>query len=154
MVGSDTIAKITNEMLTSRGLAPVELGEDHCAEVAISGIPVTLMYDTDPLELVWLFADLGLAPDDPELLRGILRYSQVLWAAGQMTVALDRDGEHLVGYNSLAATSLTPEVLGNQLDRLLAGAADLLDRLEHHDFDLDLPTADAAQDPSHVERRA
>lgn len=112
------------------------------------------MYGTDPLELVWHFADLGLVPEVPELLRGILRYSHILWAAGQMTVALDRDGEHLVGYNCLAATSLTPDVLGKQLDRLFAGAADVLDRLAHHDFDLDLLTADAVRAPLSMDWRA
>lgn len=154
MVGIDTIKKVTNETLISRGLPAVEFGEDNCAEFAIDGVPITLMYGTDPLELVWLFADLGLVPEDPVLLRGILRYSQVLWAAGRMTVALDRDGEHLVGYNCLAAASLTPEVLGEQLDRIFAGAADVLDRLAHQDFELDLPTADPASDPLSMEWRA
>jgi hypothetical protein len=154
MLGIDTLKSITNELLVSRGFAAVEFGEDNCAELTINRVPITLMYGTDPLELVWLFADLGLAPDDPRLLRGILRYGQVLWAAGQMTVALDRDGEHLVGFNSLAAKALTPEEFGEQLDRLLAGAADFLDRLEHQDFELDLPTSDTAPDPSSMDWRA
>lgn len=96
MVGIDNIRNITNETFAARGLATAAFGADNCAEVTIDGVPVTLMYDIEPLELPWLFADLGLAPEDPVLLRGILRYGHVLWAAGKMTLALDRDGEQLV----------------------------------------------------------
>lgn len=154
MVGIDSITSIANQTLRSRGLTDVAFGTDHCAEVTIENVPITIMYDTNPLELVWLFADLGLVPEDPDILRGILRYTQVLWATGQMTVALDRDGDHLVGYNSLAATSLTPEAFGNQLDRLLTGTADFLERLAYGDFDLDLPDTEPAEDPLPLNWRA
>lgn len=144
MIGIDAVRQIANETLAAKGRAAIEFGEDGCVDLEFSGIPITLMYSAEPVEMVWLFADVGRVRDDPAVLEGILRYGLKLWLSGEMTIALDHDGEHLVGYSSAPASALTPHVLEAQLDRLVGAAADMVDRLAHNDFEFDLSTAEAA----------
>lgn len=137
MSRADHVASVIADVGAVRGAPGLALNDESCAELTLGALPLTLMLASEPADLLWLFADLGDVPDDPELLHGLLRLGFVSWASGQLTLGLSSDGRRMIGYSTVPVATLTNDTLGLALDRLQQGAEGILDRLAHRHFDLD-----------------
>lgn len=143
------IASVLAEVGAGLGASRLALDSSGCAELRLGDVPVTLMLAEEPVHLLWLLADLGTVPDEPEVLRGLLRLGFLGWAAGQLTLGLDGAGRRMVGYSVVPVATLSPASIRTALLRLQAGAEGIRDRLAHRDFDTaDAAPPDAAAAPS------
>jgi hypothetical protein len=131
------VASAIAEVAAARGAPGLALDQEGCAELRVGALSVTLMLASEPVDLLWLYADLGDVPDEPELLRGLMRLGFVSWTSGQLTLGLSSDGRRMVGYSTVPVATLTKDTLASALDRLYQGAEAILDRLAHRQFDLD-----------------
>lgn len=99
--------------------------------------PVTFSSSDDPVELVWIHADLGEIPADgaaaPTFL---LRLAFDCWGYNRMTVGLDDTGRKAWGYTCVPAAQLSVESLERALHGLLEVAMPVRERLAKGDFDL------------------
>lgn len=138
-----------SEFGTSCGLPGLALDENDRTTLAIGKVPITLLYQATPIEMVSLYAELGEIPefgtDAPELL---LQVGLGSWVAGHMTVGLDRDGKSVMGYAVIPAARFSQPVLSETLQRLLAVARPLRQRIANREFNLDLPETTAEDRPS------
>lgn len=137
------------EFGASCGLPGLALDENDRATLAIGGVPVTFLYQAAPLEMVSLYAELGEIPefgtDAPEFL---LQLGLGSWVAGHMTIGLDRDGKSVLGHAVIPASRFSQQTLTETLQRLLAVARPLRERIAERDFRLELPETDANDRPS------
>jgi hypothetical protein len=134
------VRSVVHEAGHSLGEPELQLGERSCSvALEVQGLKLTMTYGSEPEELLWLFVDLGPVPDDAELLRGLLAFGLLSWAAAQMTLGIDGERRRLVGYVALPVVVLTTEGLIDALNQLHARGAELVDRLAHRDLADALP---------------
>ena len=110
------IEQVVAELGAAMGLPALALDGDGRASVLLDDVLFTLMAGDDPVELLWLFADLGyVGPDDPARLRTLLRLGAETWSRGQMTVGLDQHGRHAIGHSAIPVVDLDLALLQNTL---------------------------------------
>lgn len=138
-----------SEFAASCGLPGLALDDNDRTTLAIGKVPITFLYQATPVEMVSLYAELGEIPecgaDAPEFL---LQLGLGSWVAGHMTIGLDRDGKSVLGYTVIPAARFSQQTLSETLQRLLAVARPLRQRIATRDFRLDLPDTDAGARPS------
>lgn len=142
----DHVNRVLSEVARALGVQDVALGEDDCATLAFDEMEVDFLYTTEPLELLWLYADLGEIPAEgdaaPVLL---LQVGFGSWALCRMTIGLDDQGRRARGFAAIPVSLLDPPMLEKTLAGLLEVALPLRARLAGRDFQLP-PLADDAPD--------
>jgi hypothetical protein len=123
------------EFASAIGLSLLAMDETRRASFLNNGRHYTLQYSDDPIEVLWVFVDLGTVnAEDPELLRGVLGIGYVTWAAGVLTVGLDSSGQRLLGAGSIPVGYLNAQRLRQLIDAMDAAAAEVHRRIETRDF--------------------
>jgi Tir chaperone protein (CesT) family len=138
------VGQVLQELAAEAGLASLSLDASDRASLLFDDIPVTFAYTAEPMELLWIWVDLGEIPADgaaaPECL---LRLGLMSWAASVMTIGLDEQGRRALGFTSIAVAMLDLARLKEVLARLLAAARPIRERLAAGRFELDRDLAGA-----------
>jgi hypothetical protein len=139
------VEQVLQELAAEAGLASLSLDESDRASLLLDQIRVTFAYSAEPMELLWIWVDLGEIPTEgaaaPECL---LRLGLMTWAASVMTIGLDEQGRRALGFTPIAVAMLDLARLKEALTRLLAAARPIRERLAAGRFELDLDLAGAA----------
>jgi hypothetical protein len=137
---SDHVASVLSALARELGLPALALDENDRATLAFDGMPVTFVYTTEPVELLWLYADLGEIPEDGDQAPAfLLQVGLGSWALNRMTIGLDDQGRKVRGYTALPVSLLDAAMLHKTLIALLEVALPLRQRLEGQDFALTIP---------------
>lgn len=115
-------ARIVAELGESMGMSGLSLDEGGAVSLAFDELPVTIAYAAEPVELLWLMADLGAVPDGvdgKDALKGLLQVGLASWATNRMTVGLDESGRRAVGFTAIPITHLNAELLQEVLGALI-----------------------------------
>ena len=125
------------EFCQDMGLADTTLDDTGQLTLNFADLPVTLSYSDDPVEILWISADMGAIPAEgtagPVFL---LRLAYDYWTLNRMTLGLGPDGQRVWGVTCIPAVELTGDRLKLILDRLLEAALPLRERLAGGDFSL------------------
>jgi hypothetical protein len=146
---SDHVASVLSALAGELGLPALALDDNDRATLAFDGMAVTFVYTTEPVELLWLYADLGEIPADGDQAPAfLLQVGLGSWALNRMTIGLDDQGRKVRGYTALPVSLLDPGMLHKTLIGLLEVALPLRQRLADQDFALTIPadSADGATD--------
>ena len=141
----DYVTAILEDFGTEVGL-PIELGSDGRASLWFDDQLVTFAYREKPMELLWIYADLGPVPARglavPNLL---LELNLSVWLRANMTIAIDQKGERALGYTTLPPASLDLRALKVALDMLLDVAVEIRGLLKNPDH-LETPATPRVDD--------
>ena len=114
------VTEVLKELGNDMGMGPLELDDTNRLSLVFDGVLVTLSYTTDPLELLWIYVDLGEVPaDNIHVSREMLKLGFECWGQNVMTIGLDDDGNKAIGYSSIPVTVLELPVLREMLSRML-----------------------------------
>jgi hypothetical protein len=145
---SDHVASVLSALAGELGLPALALDDNDRATLAFDGMAVTFVYTTEPVELLWLYADLGEIPEDGDQAPAfLLQVGLGSWALNRMTIGLDDQGRKARGYTALPVSLLDASMLHKTLIALLEVALPLRQRLEGRDFQLTLPADGATAAP-------
>ena len=151
----DHVANVLQELAAEAGLDRLALDATDRASLRFDGITVTFTYAAEPVELLWLHADLGPVPTDGDAAPAwLLRLGLMTWASSRMTIGLDQSGTRAVGATAVAVVMLDLATLKEVLARLLEAARPIRDGLAEHQFDLDPSVAASAGAPPAADLRA
>lgn len=141
----DHAAHIVRELGDSMGMSGLSLDEANSVSLAFDDMPLTLAYRAEPLEVLWLMADLGEVPegtDGRDMLKALLQAGFVSWATNCMTVAMDESGRRAIGFTAIPITHLRVEVLHQVLGALVETALPM-----RAEILAGTPTAGGSDDP-------
>ena len=114
------VTEVLRELGNDMGMGPLELDDTNRLSLVFDGVLVTLSYTTDPLELLWIYVDLGdVPPDNIHVPREMLKLGFECWGQNVMTIGLDEEGSKAIGYSSIPVTVLELPVLREMLSRML-----------------------------------
>jgi hypothetical protein len=86
----DHVNKVLSEVARDLGVQDAALGEDDCATLAFDEMEVDFIYRAEPVELLWLYADLGEIPAEGDAAPALLLQAGFgSWALCRMTIGLD-----------------------------------------------------------------
>ncbi|MEO1019905.1 MAG: type III secretion system chaperone [Pseudomonadota bacterium] len=136
------VAEIIAELGAGLGLSGFALDGSQRASLIIDGLPVTFTYVAAPVELVWIYVDLGEVPEnDPRALDALLQLGFLTWASNRMTLGVDDRGERVIGQAAIPAINLDLPALRGQLGQITESAFLIRDRLTRGDFNLETQAA-------------
>jgi hypothetical protein len=148
MSRADYVASVLNEEAAALGLARIALDGGDRATLTFNQLEVTFAYTPEPVELLWLYVELGSIPEASDEARAFLLQVGIgSWAFGRMTVGLAPDGRAAQGFTSIPVATLDQALLDRTLTALLELALPLRKRLAQHDYSIapaDRPADDAA----------
>jgi hypothetical protein len=151
MSRADYVASVLNEEAAALGLARIALDGSDRATLTFNQLEVTFAYAPEPVELLWLYVDLGSIPERGDQARAFLLQVGIgSWAYGRITVGLGPDGRSAQGFTSIPVATLDQALLHRTLTGLLELALPLRKRLAQGDYSLapaDQPADDAAAAP-------
>lgn len=126
------------ELGTVMDMADLKLDEDGRLTLVFDELPVTFIYESEPVELIWLMCDLGAIDDeDPQVLQALLQFGFFTWSANRLTIALDEQGYRAIGYTAIPVVNLSASVLQQTLEIALETAEALRVKLEREEFEPD-----------------
>jgi hypothetical protein len=139
------VEQVLQELAAEAGLAQLRLDESDRASLLLDQIRVTFGYTAEPMELLWIWIDLGQIPAEgaaaPECL---LRLGLMTWATSVMTIGLDEEGRRALGFTPIAVAMLDLARLKEVLARVLDAARAIRERLAAGRFELELELTGAA----------
>jgi hypothetical protein len=148
------VVSVLNELASELGLGEVVLDERDRATLAFDDTRVTFMFTAEPLELLWLYVDLGEIPTTgDEAPAFLLQIGLGSWATGRMTIGLDDGGRRALGYTSIPVAHLDHPTLHRTLTAMLELALPIRERLDRRNYQLEPAPDDAASagiDPAFV----
>lgn len=135
------VETVLDELASEIGLKNMPLDSTGRVSVRFETVPITLAYSDQPVELLWLYADLGSLPEEGyEAPAFLLQLGFALWASNRMTVGLDEKGEVALGYTVIPVSALTFPLLRDVFKQLAETAKPIRERLERGDYTIDVPT--------------
>ncbi|MEM9784702.1 MAG: type III secretion system chaperone [Pseudomonadota bacterium] len=137
---------ILDEFGEKLGTGAIALDAEGRATMSVGPLEITFAHDSEPVAMLWLYADLGPMPEDEAAPTGLLTLGYISWMTGAMTIAATDDGTRVFGYTSIPLAMLTVPVLEENFQRLLISGIEVQRRLAAGDF-AELPT-DVALDDS------
>ncbi|MEW4486713.1 CesT family type III secretion system chaperone [Thalassoglobus sp. JC818] len=119
----DYVARILNELGDEMGMSSLRFDTTDRISLYFDDIHLTLAYGAEPVELLWIYVDLGNdIGDDPNLLQRVLQLGFETWTRSVMTIGLDDKKDQLIGYTSIPVTILDLNVLQETLSLVLQSA--------------------------------
>lgn len=135
MSRSTLVDAVIADLCGGMGLPSPGLDGDGQLTLSFGELPVTLTYETDPVEILWINADLGEIPGEgiagPKFL---MHLAFECWIKNRMTVGLGPDGQRVWGYSCIPAGQLTKDLLEQTLTGLLEAALPIRERIAGGDF--------------------
>jgi len=123
------VAGIVSELGAAIGLPDLALDETGRVSLLLDGVPLTLTYETDPLELLWLLVDLGeVDTERAGPLRALLQMGFLTWSANRLTIGLTDDGR-VVGHTVVPVVNLDRFLLEEVLRHVLETAKAVRERV-------------------------
>lgn len=117
------VADVFAELGQSMGMPPLVLDDTDRVSLVFDGVLVTFAYTSEPVELVWLYIDLGeVADDDVPVLQRLLQLGFDCWTRSVMTIGMDDAGRNAVGYTAIPVSALSLTSLKDVLSSLLQAA--------------------------------
>ena len=121
---------VLNEFGKEIGLE-VELGEADRASLRFDGVLVTFAYRTQPIEMLWLYVDLGPIPTSGSAVPiMLLELNLHTWLRTVMTISIDRTGARARGHNVIPVATLDAASLKTVLQAMLDSAGQVRGLLE------------------------
>lgn len=140
MSRGDFVQGVLNGLCRKMGLGDLPLDADGRLTLAVGDMPVSFSLVEEPVEILWIHADLGEIPGEGEAAPTFLmRLAFECWGLNRMTVGLDETGRRAWGYTCIPAELLTDAVLELTLNALLEVAMPVREQLSHGDFPLPEP---------------
>jgi hypothetical protein len=119
------------------GMADLQLDDGGRLTLVFDELPITFVYESEPVELLWLMGDLGaIDEEDPQVLQALLQFGFFTWSANRMTIGVDEQNYHAIGYTSIPVINLDPGVLQHTLEVLLETAQVVRERLDREEYGL------------------
>lgn len=114
------VTEVLHELGATMGMGPLELDDTNRLSLVFDGVLVTFSYTADPVELLWIYVDLGDVPaGNIRIPREMLKVGFECWANNVMTIGLDDAGNKAIGYSSIPVSVLEISVLQEMLSRIL-----------------------------------
>jgi hypothetical protein len=130
------VQSVLEELGAEMGLGSIKLDDTNRLSLVFDGVLVTFAYTTEPVELVWIYVDLGEIPQGGVAVpQRALQIGFECWAHNVMTIGLDDEGARAVGYSSIPVTVLALPLLKEMLDRILQATALVREQLAQTAFD-------------------
>ena len=125
------VEQTVGELGAALDIPQLALDSSGRASLSLNGIRLTLCHADDPVELLWLFVDLGeVADDSAELLQGLLQMGFLTWSSNCMTIGIDESGERIIGHSNIPVVFLNAVRLRDLVQRMLESAAAIRQRIE------------------------
>lgn len=130
------VNEVLQELGAEIGMEPLELDDTDRLSLVFDGVLVTFAYSSEPVELVWIYVDLGeVPPDSLQVPQQLLQVAFECWAHNVMTIGVDEEGKNAVGYSSIPVTVLDLPLLKEMLDRILQATTLVREHLARTTFD-------------------
>ncbi|MEM6365856.1 MAG: CesT family type III secretion system chaperone [Planctomycetota bacterium] len=118
------------------GMGPLVLDSTDRVSLVFDGVLVTFAYSNEPIELIWIYIDLGSVPEEGvAALQTLLTIGFDSWAHNIMTIGLDDEGQNAVGYTSIAVSMLELPLLEEMVSRMLQAASLIRSSVEEAAFE-------------------
>lgn len=135
MSSEDTVQTIINEFSAQIGLENTTLDASGRLSLNVGPMEVSFSSQSEPTDLLWLIADLGPLPDDEDAVPFLLNAAFFAWIADSMTIALDDESNHVLGYTAIPLATLTRDSLRTSFERLVTAALEIRRCLADRDFE-------------------
>lgn len=130
------VGGVLQELGNEMGMGALELDEHDKLSLLFDGVLVTFAYTSDPIEMFWIYVDLGEIPaGDVNTLNWLLQIGFECWSHNLMTVGLSEDGCKAVGYSVIPVTLLDHTMLIEVLNAMLQTTFEIKDRLTAGNFE-------------------
>ncbi|MCG8650290.1 MAG: type III secretion system chaperone, partial [Pirellulales bacterium] len=137
MSRQDYVEQTISELGTRLGIPELALDATDRASFSKDDILMTIHYVDQPIELLWLFVDLGeVGTSDAEVLSGLLQLGFPTWTSNCMTIGIDDSGQRAIGHSNIPVVYLTAARLHQTVEYMLEAAAEIRDHIQQHDFEL------------------
>lgn len=132
------VERILGELGAEMGMAELSLDDSDRLSLLFDGSRVTFLYGAEPMELLWLYVDLGPVPDEgneaPEFL---LKAALIGFTENRMTVGLDARTNHALAHTVIPVALLERPLLKRVLSQLLEASKPIAARIAEGDFTVD-----------------
>ena len=129
------VNSVLKELAGKLGLADLSLDERDRVSLTFEDTEVILAHTPEPLQLLWIYIDLGPIPETgDEAPAFLLRSGVATWALGHMTIGLDQSGRRAQGHTSIPVTLLDLPLLHKSLTTVLELAGPLRERLARSEY--------------------
>ena len=138
MTRLQSVNSVIAEFGDSIGLPDLQLDDQDRLRLTFDQTPVTLAYAAAPMEILWLYVDLGEVDSQSEqAAECLLQLGFLCWTMNKMTIALDEDEKRAVGFTAIPVAQLDLQVLMEVTRHLLDAAEAIRDKLARRDYDID-----------------
>ena len=139
MTRLQSVNRVISEFGDAIGMPDLQLGEQDRLRLMFDQTPVTLAYKATPMEMLWLYVDLGeIEPQSEKAAECLLQLGFLCWAMNKMTIGLDEDEKRAIGFTAIPVAQLNLQVLMEVAHHFLDSASTIRERLARRDYDLDL----------------
>ncbi|MEO1018413.1 MAG: CesT family type III secretion system chaperone [Pseudomonadota bacterium] len=126
---------ILNELGAEIGLGDIAFDASGRSSLTFDDTLVTMHYTEDPVELIWLYVDLGpAAAEGTALPLFLLELNMQAWLRSCMTLGLAAGGARVVGSNCLALATLDLPALKAVLEAMLEASRGIRTELQRPDL--------------------
>jgi hypothetical protein len=135
------VSKVIGEFGQEIGMPDLALDAEDRVRLMFDETPVTFVYAAEPVELFWLYVDLGEMPangDADKAAECLLQLGFLCWAWNKMTIGLDEAGTRAIGFTVIPVALLELGVLKEVLEHLLDAALPVRERMARREFDIDV----------------
>ena len=124
MVRDQRIDEVVANFGSRIGIEQLAFDESERASYAYDGFRFTLYFGSVPMDLLWIFVDLGGVNDyGSEALSDLLHLDEQAWSQRCLTVSIDDCGERVIGYASIEASELDEHRLAEVVARMSESAS-------------------------------
>ena len=132
------VTEVLHELGASMGMGALDLDDTNRLSLVFDGVLVTFSYTADPVELVWIYVDLGDVPSGSvRVPREMLKVGFECWANNVMTIGMDDSATKAIGYSSIPVSVLELSVLKEMLSRMLQATFLIREHLARSAFEQD-----------------
>ena len=144
----EQVEALVSELGAQLGLPELRFDETGRIALQVGEAPVTLLYQVEPLELIWLYCGLGDLPDESEATGALLlRANARTWTSSGVSIGIDEQGKRALGFLPLPVGSLTAAGLREALTVLLEASLPIRGQLAAGDAGADAAGEDDTQLP-------
>lgn len=137
MSRQEFVEQTISELGTKLRIPKLALDSTGRASFSRDGIHMTISYLDQPIEIVWLFVDLGeVGVSQVDVLEGLLQMGFLTWSSNCMTIGIDKSGERAIGHSNIPVVYLNGERLHQVVEGMLEAAVTIRDRIKQRDFEL------------------
>ncbi|MCD0457860.1 type III secretion system chaperone [Roseiconus lacunae] len=124
------VANVFADLGREMNMGPLKLDDTDRLSLLFDGVLVTFSYSTEPMELIWIYVDLGEIPSGGVLaMQRLLACAFESWMTSIMTIGMDDDGRNAVGFTSIPVSTLSVQAVRETVGAMLRAAAKTSDAI-------------------------